>query len=162
MWLVTARVERLTVQHLHTGLSIVLWHTLLLLLLLLQHECVGHGTFQVHHYPVPNIIHRSLVTSDASHTCFHIANMGCAFPLQHPILCIGHWGYTCTTGLFLLPSIAQWLLTTPLTPFYNTMGTASMTFNQYTFRNISCVHFQFEPFGIWYSYLSLESWEWYV
>ena len=25
-------------------------------------------------------------------------------------------------------------------PFYNTMGTASVTFNQYAFTNISCAH----------------------
>ena len=82
-------------------------------LLLLLHKHVGHEAFFFHCHAASNLLNRSLVTSKVPHNCFHIANVGCTFPLQHLILCISHLGYRCTTHLFAHPSVAQWILATP-------------------------------------------------
>ena len=74
-------------------------------LLLLLCGCVCWEAFCSHCHPASNVLHRSLVASNAPHTCFHIAKVGCTFSLQHLILCIGQWGYRSTTHLFPHPLV---------------------------------------------------------
>ena len=74
----------------------------------------------------------------------------------------GHWELQIHHWKVLNPLAVTMTLLGSQIPFYNIMGKVSVTLNWYTFTSITCCISALWIIYIWYSWLSLASWEWFV